>query len=307
MTLERDIYRKFKNEASKDQKPVVFDIDFSKPDAKEKIEQFKTQGIKAFKEFLFSGKEGFLGYAVRRVDSKHYDYIYYTEILYNLGFYENEYRIGGKVYYNQSKSSEKILGIRSKNVKVIEKYIENLFFMVSEGCLKIARANQKQEDAGDIKESKELTVYDAMKKLDADPRIDRCSVTKNSEQNLYVYLNADNIPDVHTIQDVEATVKQLLDDMELSNHFEVIVPKLDESVESDFNTEVARRKFNELCKRIGSALAYDKVKWVEEDPRNFDAWIEALTFLRTALAANKDSAFIDAVNNAEYALDKDRD
>lgn len=151
-----------------------------------------------------------------------------------------------------------------------------------------------------------FTIYDAMKKLDADPRIDRCSVTKNSEQNLYVYLNADNIPDVHTIQDVEATVKQLLDDMELSNHFEVIVPKLDESVESDFNTEVARRKFNELCKRIGSALAYDKVKWVEEDPRNFDAWIEALTFLRTAMVANKDSAFIDAVNNAEYALDKDR-
>lgn len=258
-----------------------------------------------------------------------------------------------------------------------------------------------------VKESKELTVYDAMKKLDKDPRIDRCSVTKNSEQNLYVYLNADNIPDIYTIQDVEATVKQVLDDMELSNHFEVIAPKLDESVElnykeftdeitsylkdkgfqvrksvgdnkeflkkdkqepcyvhiikdsdqkkivmyyetpkkgekaltsfsinntkekaiqlaksalerklgqklnesveSDFNTEVARRKFNELCKRIGSALANDNVKWVEQDPGNFDAWIEALTFLRTAMAANKDSAFIDAVNNAEYALDKDRD
>ena len=118
MTLERDIYRKFKNEASKDEKTVVFDIDFSKPDAKEKIEQFKTQGIKAFKEFLLSGEEGFLGYTVRRVDSRYQnDYIFYTDILYNFGFYENEYKISGKDYYNRPHSGAKILDKKSKNTK----------------------------------------------------------------------------------------------------------------------------------------------------------------------------------------------
>lgn len=303
---------------------LVFDIDFSSPDAKTKIEQFRTEGIKAFKEFLVSGKEGFLGYTVRRVDSRYQnDYIFYADILYNFGFYENEYHISGKDYYNRPQSGVKILEKKSKNVKTIEKYIEFLFNTISEECLNIAKANQNESSELNYKEfTDEITSYLKEKGFQLKKSFgnNKEFLKKGKQEPCYVHIIKD--PDQKKVVMYYETPRKgekALTSFSMSNTKEKAIQlaksalerklgqKLNESIESDFNTEVARRKFNELCKRIGSALANDNVKWVEQDPGNFDAWIEALTFLRTAMGANKDSAFIDAINNAEYALDKDGD
>lgn len=82
--------------------------------------------------------------------------------------------------------------------------------------------------------------------------------------------------------------------------------KLNESLESDFATEVSKREFSEICKSIGNVL---NVLTIDAEPENFEALRDALTELvaaSRACAENNQELLTKSVEKARYELDRDR-
>lgn len=105
---------------------IVFDIDFTKPNAESALERYKKEGIQAFKDFLNNNQEGYLAYTIRKVNSKYTnDYPYIADILYNFGSYDNKYKIQFTADHGRTK--EPVMKKVATKATIIDKYIEPIF------------------------------------------------------------------------------------------------------------------------------------------------------------------------------------
>lgn len=106
---------------------VIFSIDFSSPEALSELERYKQEGIKEFKEFLAKSEPNkYLCYTIRKSNSQYKnDYLYYVDILYDFGFYEDTYALQATGIWDHS--SHRLFKRVSAKVETIEKNIETCF------------------------------------------------------------------------------------------------------------------------------------------------------------------------------------
>lgn len=155
-------------------------------------------------------------------------------------------------------------------------------------------------------ESKEEnSIYSVVKELDQDPRVVSTGITKDNKQDLSVSLKTGS--SAKDKQEIEVKTKELLNKYNKTNKFSVGI--CSESMESEFEVARAKYKAADIFKQLGrifTALAGGDIDVLNMDPRNMDAIIDCIQQLKIAMTAH-DQALIDAVEKAQYELDRNRD